>query len=267
MDALSNHDLTLLSHADLDIADRDAVRTAIAKARPEVVLHPAAWTDTAGCERDPDRAMLVNGEAPGFIAAACREVGAAMVHVSTNEVFDGEKGSAYDESDATNPINAYGRSKLAGELAVAAALPGHYIVRTSWLYGPGRRNSFPEKILIRAVEGDTLQGVTDEIATPTWTIDLAGAIARLVETHQYGTYHLVNEGQCSRKEWAEEVVRLYNIDVSVAEATQADFNLPFRKPVLSTLANNRGAALGIRLRPWREALADHVADVNAGTAA
>jgi dTDP-4-dehydrorhamnose reductase len=264
--ALASHELTPLTHADLDIADRDAVRTSMTNVRPEVVLNPAAWTDTAGCERDPARARVVNGEAPGFIAEACLEIGAALVHISSNEVFDGEKGVPYYEDDAPNAVNEYGRSKLVGEQTVTAALPEHYIVRTSWLYGPGRV-SFPEKVLDRARADGKLRGVTDETASPTWTVDLAAAIAQLIETRAYGVYHLVNEGGCSRKEWAEEIVRLAGLVVPVEAATQAEFGLPFRKPVLSTLANNRAAALGIRLRPWREALAQHMAAVNAGSTA
>jgi dTDP-4-dehydrorhamnose reductase len=245
------------SHSELDIADNQAVRRTIAENRPDIVLHPAAWTDTAGCEREPERARLVNGKAPGFIAEACREAGAAMVHISTNEVFDGEKGAPYDEGDATNAINEYGRSKALGEQAVAAALRENYIVRTSWLYGPGRV-SFPEKILERARTDGKLRLVTDEIASPTWTRDLAQAVAALIQTREYGVHHLVNEGQCTRKEWGEEIIRLAGIEVPVEATSQAAFNLPFRKPLLSTLANNRAAALGIRLRPWREALADHM---------
>ena len=247
-----------MSHAELDITDREAVLREVTRAKPQVVIHPAAWTDTAGCERDPGRARLVNGEAAGYVAEGAREAGAAMVHVSTNEVFDGEKGTPYDEDDATDPVNEYGRSKLAGEEAVRAANPQHDIVRTSWLYGPGRV-SFPEKVLERARADGRLKLVTDEVASPTWTVDLAAAIALLIETSEYGTYHLVNEGACSRKDWGEEIIRLAGVDVPVEATTQESFGLPFRKPTDSTLANNRASGLGICLRPWREALADHMA--------
>lgn len=255
--ALSGHEVLPYGHDTLDITARDAVNRTIAEAHPDVVLHPAAWTDTTGCERDPVRARLVNGEAPGYIAEACRDAGAAMLQVSTNEVFDGEKGAPYNEDDVPNPINEYGHSKAIGEQIVAAALPEHYIVRTSWLYGPGRV-SFPEKILERAQADGKLRLVTDEIASPTWTSDLAQAIVALIATKQYGTYHLANEGQCTRAEWGEDIARLAGLDVPIEETTQAAFNLPFRKPVLSTITNNRAAALGIRLRPWREALVDHM---------
>lgn len=256
-DALSSHDLVALDHAALDVSNREAVRTVIVDAKPDVVIHPAAWTNTTGCEEDPDRALQVNAEGARYVAEAAREVGAAMLHVSTNEVFDGEKRAPYDEDDPTNAINAYGRSKVAGEEAVRETLSQHYIVRTSWLYGPGRE-SFPEKILAAARDQQKLRGVTDEIASPTLTLDLAQAIAKLIETKDYGTYHLANAGECSRKEWAEEVLRLTGVAVPVEAATQADFGAAVRKPPYSTLANNRAAKLGITLRPWREALGEYI---------
>jgi dTDP-4-dehydrorhamnose reductase len=226
-------------------------------ARPEVVVHAAAWTDTAGCERDPERATLVNGRGAGIVAEACGEAGAAMAYVSSNEVFDGEKGAPYNEDDATNALNAYAASKLEGERQVAGALDARYIVRTSWLYGPGRV-SFPEKILQAARKDGTLRAVTDEIASPTWTVDLAGAIAKLVRQPAYGVYHFSNAGWCSRLEWAVEILRLAGMtDVPVEPATMAEFDLPYRKPAFTAIANNNGARLGITLRPWQEALADH----------
>ncbi len=255
--ALSGHDLLPLDHASLDVTDAAAVRSAIVGARPDVVIHPAAWTDTAGCERDRERALLVNATGARNVAEAAREAGATMVQISTNEVFDGEKGAPYDEDDAPNPINAYGHSKLAGEVAVRETLPEHYIVRTSWLYGPGRA-SFPEKVLQNAHKDGRLRLVTDEVASPTLTGDLAAAIAKLIETREFATYHLTNAGECSRQEWAEEVLRLTGADVPIEATTQQAFGLPFRKPVHSTLANNRAAKLGITLRPWREALHDHM---------
>ncbi len=255
--ALRDDGIVALGHGQLDITDASAVRRALAEARPEVVVHAAAWTDTAGCERDPERVMLVNGRGAGLVAEACGEAGAAMVYVSSNEVFDGEKNSPYDEDDATNAVNAYAASKLEGERQVAAALEKHYIVRTSWLYGPGRV-SFPEKILQAAQQDGKLRAVTDEIASPTWTLDLAEAISKLVRTGAYGLYHFSNGGWCSRLEWAVEILRLAGMtDVPIEPATMADFDLPYRKPPFTAIANNNGARLGITLRPWQEALADH----------
>ncbi len=255
--ALPGHDMTPLAHAGLDVTDAAAAGKAIAAARPEVVVHTAAWTDTAGCERDPDRAMLVNAAGARNVAEAAREARATLVQISTNEVFDGEKEAPYDEDDATNPVNQYGRSKEAAEAAVRETLPEHYIVRTSWTYGPGRA-SYPEKILQAARSNGRLRLVTDEIAAPTLTTDLAAAIAKLIVTGEFGTYHLANAGECSRAEWAQEVLRRAGVTVPIQTTTQAEFGSGVRKPKRSTLANNRAAALGIRLRPWQDALSDHM---------
>jgi dTDP-4-dehydrorhamnose reductase len=255
--ALSGHDLLAPGHDELDVMSAGTVHEAITASRPGLVIHAAAMTDTARAERDPETALTVNGEGTRIVARAAKEGGAALLYVSSNEVFDGQKGAPYDEDDKPAPINAYGRSKLAGEEALRETGGDVYIVRTSWVYGPGRA-SFPEKIIERARADGRLRGVTDEIASPTWTEDLADAIGRLIETRRYGVYHLAGQGSCSRKEWAEEVLRLAGIDVPVEAVRQADFGLPFRKPADTTLANRRAAALGITLRPWREALADHM---------
>src|SRR5262249_36901877 len=153
------------------------------------------------------------------------EASAAVVHVSTNEVFDGEKGAPYVEDDTPNPINSYARSKLAGETAARETLDHHYIVRTGSVNGPGRV-SFPEKILLAAADQHKVRVVTDEIASPTWTNDLAEAIALLIQTNEYGTYHLAGEGECSRLAWATEALRLAEVDVPIEATTQAELNLP-----------------------------------------
>ena len=255
--ALSEHEVRTPGHSDLDVTSAAAVSEAIELFAPDVVIHAAAWTDTAAAERDAAAALAVNGEGSGNVARACAAAGIPVAYVSSNEVFDGEKGAPYNEDDATHAINAYGRSKLAGEKAVQDAGGDFYIVRTSWLYGPGRK-SFPEKVIERAQADGAVRGVTDETASPTWTGDLAAAITALIETGRFGLYHLAGEGSCSRQEWAEEVLSLSGIELPVEAALQADFGLPFRKPADSTLANQRAADLGITLRPWRQALADHM---------
>ncbi len=255
--ASSAHEIRAPGHGDLDVTSAAAASEMIELFRPEIVIHAAAQTDTAAAERDPAAALAVNGEGTGNVARACAAAGVPIVYVSSNEVFDGEKGAPYDEGDAPHPINEYGRSKLAGEEAVQEAGGDFYIVRSSWLYGPGR-TSFPEKIIERAQADGALRGVTDEIASPTWTVDLAAALLALASAGRFGVYHLAGEGSCSRQEWAEEVLRLAAIDVPVEPVHQADFGLPFRKPLDSTLANQRAAELGITLRPWREALAQHM---------
>jgi dTDP-4-dehydrorhamnose reductase len=255
--ALEGEEVAAPGHAELDVTDPQQVRQAMDRWRPDKVIHAAAWTDTAGCEDDPARAMRDNAKAPSLVAEACQEIGAAMVYISSNEVFDGDKAAPYVEDDVPNPINSYGRSKFEGELGVRAVLERHCIIRTSWLYGPGRK-SFPEKILTAARERGALRLVTDEVASPTWTLDLAKSIASLIRKGSLGVFHLTNAGSCSRKEWAEEILRLAGENVPVEATTQSEFGAPFRKPPFSALANVNAKTLGITMRPWQDALAEHL---------
>jgi len=256
-DALAGHEPLAPGHRDLDITDAATVDGAIAAFGPDTVIHAAAWTDTRGCEAEPERALAVNGGGAGNVARACASAGAAMVYISSNEVFDGTNSDPYREDAEPNPVNHYGRSKLAGEREVQSALDRHYIVRTAWLYGPGRL-SFPEKIVQAAREQGRLRLVTDEVASPTWTVDLAAAVARLIEHPAWGVYHLTNAGYCSRYDWAVEILRLAGLaDVPVEPTTLAEFGGTLPKPPFSALANVNAARLGIQLRPWQEALADH----------
>jgi len=244
---------------ELDITDAGATRRTIEAARPDAVIHAAALTDTRLCEDDPDLARRVNGLGTRNVALACRDSGAALLYVSTNEVFDGLKGETYVESDAPNPVNAYGRSKLEGEEEAQALVERLYVVRTAWLYGSGSRD-FPSKILAAASQQAELTVVTDEIATPTLARDLAEAIARLVEIGVYGVYHFTNSGECSRFEWAREVLRLAGrSDVALKPTTLAEYNAYPPKPPYTALRNEAGARLGIALRPWQAALAEHLA--------
>jgi dTDP-4-dehydrorhamnose reductase len=201
---LAGHEVVGTDLPELDIRNAAAAMRLVREIRPEVVIHAAALTDTRRCEDDPELAHQVNALGTANVALACRETGAALVYVSTNEVFDGQKGEPYLESDEPNPVNAYGRSKLAGEEQVRSLLDGYWVVRTAWLYGEGAGN-FPSKILAAAAERGELSVVTDEIATPTWARDLAAAIASLVGHALYGIYHFTNSGECSRYEWAREV--------------------------------------------------------------
>jgi dTDP-4-dehydrorhamnose reductase len=255
--ALSAETVLAQDLPELDVTDEAAVGRAVGQYGPQVVIHAAAHTDTAGCEADPELAMRVNGEGTRQVALACRQSDAAMLYVSTNEVFDGQKGEAYLESDEPNPINVYGRSKLAGERHVLAMLQHFYIVRTAWLYAAGG-NNFPAKVLRAAANESELSLVTDELASPTWARDLAQAIVRLISRPAYGVYHLTNSGCCSRYQWAQRILELAGRgDVTLRAIVQADYDAPYRKPPHSELANRAAAALGIVLRPWQEALQEY----------
>ena len=205
-EVLRAEEIIPLNRPDYDVT-KPQVIPAIAELSPEVVIHTAAMTDVDGCARDPDRAYLVNALGTQNVALACQRCSAAMVYVSTNEVFDGAKGEPYLEFDRPNPINAYGRSKLAGELFVQTLLDRFYIVRTSWLYARGGQN-FVTKIIRAADEWGRLRVVTDEVGSPTYAPDLAQAIAKLIRTGHYGVYHLTNEGACSRYDFAVRILEL-----------------------------------------------------------
>jgi len=249
---------------ELDVTDAEAVERVLDRAKPELVIHAAALTDTSLCEEDPALATRVNGQGALHVAEACRRVDAAMVYVSTNEVFDGARREPYVESDEPNPINAYGLSKLQGERLVRGTLLRCYVVRTAWLYGEGG-NNFPAKVL-RAAEGRReLSMVTDEVATPTWARDLAQAILQLAAQPAYGIYHLTNAGYCSRYEWAAEVLRLAGpplADVALRPITSADYAGGVRKPPFTALRNEAAARLGITMRPWQEALGEYMAGLS-----
>ncbi len=252
--ALAGHEIAALGHHELDITDPARVRSSLEAVRPALVIHAGAWTDTAGCEADPDRAHRVNAQGTRHVAEACAQIGIALLYVSTNEIFDGQQALPYREEDGASPLNAYARSKWEGERHVRELSHQYYIVRTSWLYGAGR-DSFPEKIVQAAREKGALKVVTDEIASPTWTVDLAQAIAQLITRPAWGVYHLTNSGHCSRLDWARKILELAGLNqVEVGPTTQAEFGTPYRKPVFSALSLEKARRLGIELRPWEEAL-------------
>jgi dTDP-4-dehydrorhamnose reductase len=256
---------------DLDAPDQFAAL--LDRARPEVVVHAAAWTDVDGCARDPELALARNGIATGVLARATAERGIDLIVVSTNEVFDGRRtdGLGYGPDDAPNPLNAYGRSKLAGEEAARAAFdgvgsaaaaspaPALGIVRTAWLFGPPG-SDFPAKILAASerarAAGEPLRLVADEIGSPTYSKDLAEAIAELIGAAALaGTHHIVNAGRASRAEWARELLRQAGVDVAtedVPAATWARASTPPAWAVLEPTALPGGEPL----RSWEAALAD-----------
>jgi dTDP-4-dehydrorhamnose reductase len=257
---LRGNDLLLVDLPEYDVTEPSVAET-IAEFRPDLVVHAAAMTDVDGCERDPDSAFKVNEVGTGNVAEACRLCDAALLYVSTDYVFDGTKGEPYLESDEPNPICVYGSSKLAGELVVRDVLTRYYIVRTAWLYGPGGRN-FVTKILELAAHRDELSVVTTEVGSPTYAPDLAAAIARLIEHPVYGIYHLVNEGSCSRFEFAGRILELAGKNDFRLHPIQSYERLA-RVPANATLANFRAASqLGIRLRRWEEALRSYFDDVD-----
>jgi len=255
--ARREHDVMGATRAELDITDADAVRRAVRELCPDAVVNCAAYTDVDGAESDRATAQAVNGDGAGRVAAAAAAAGAAIVHVSTDYVFDGSKDEPWLESDPTGPLGAYGATKLAGEIAVAQANPSHAIVRTAWLFGAGARN-FVDTMLALGAQREEVSVVTDQIGCPTWTGHLAGALVALAERpSQTGVHHLAGAGSCSWNELAVEVFRQARIDCRVRPATTADFPRPARRPAYSVLGSERVDALV--LAPWRQGVAEYLA--------
>lgn len=239
----------------LDVRDFAAVRARMTDENPSFVVHAGAWTDVDGCAEDPDRALQINGYGTQNVAVAAAQVGAPILYVSTNEVFDGQAGRSYREYDRPNPINAYGYSKWVGEQAVQTLHPRHYIVRTSWLFAHGGRN-FVQAILAAAQKHPALRVVTDEIANPTYTEDLADAIVRLIATERYGVYHLVNEGSVSRWGFARAILdQAGYADKVIERISIKQWARASTPPAYAGLTNSAATQLGVQLRPWTEALA------------
>ena len=199
------HDVRAASRAELDIGDAEATRRALLALRPRAVVNCAAYTDVDGAESDWQGAERVNARGAGHVATAAAEVGARIVHVSTDYVFDGAKREPWVESDPVAPLGVYGDTKLAGEIAVAEGNPAHAIVRTAWLFGAGGSN-FVDTMIRLGGERDELSVVTDQVGCPTWTGHLAGALVELAERpDEIGVHHIAGAGSCSWNEFALEI--------------------------------------------------------------
>ncbi len=248
------HEIIPLGHDALELGSPTAVEQ-ISATGADLVIHPAAFTNVDGCAREPQRAYTINALGTKYVALACRRLAAPLVYISTNEIFPGDSENFYVEYDQPRPINAYGRSKWAGEQAVRELLNEFYIVRVAWLFG-GERN-FVRSVLRLAAsppEGG-IRMVDDEVGSPSYSVDVADAIARLIATEHYGTYHLVNSGFCSRFSFAETILRLAGrADTPLTPIKLADFPRDSTPPPFTPLANLAGGALGITLRPWEAAL-------------
>lgn len=248
------HDVSGFDMPEVDITKFDTLRETIQSAKPDVIINCAAWTDVDDCALNPEKAIAINGYGAKNLSIAAYEAGAAILQVSSNEVFNGKKRQAYTEYDDTEAVNPYGYSKLVGERAVQATNPRHYIVRTSWLFAHGGRN-FVQAILGAAEAGKDLKVVVDEVAHPTYNDDVAAAIAQLVETDCYGAYHFVNQGAVSRWTFARHVLDKTGFaDMPMDKISINEWKRPSKPPVYTELANIAGEQIGITLRDWRTAV-------------
>jgi dTDP-4-dehydrorhamnose reductase len=252
----AGHDVAALTHSDLDVSDGDAVGRRFATERPDAVINCAAYTDVDGAEEHEDEAMAVNGIGAGQVAGAAAEVGAASVYVSSDYVFDGSKDSPYVEVDQPAPLSAYGRTKLAGEEATAAANLRHFVVRSSWLFGVGGRN-FVETMLQLATDHGEVLVVRDQVGSPTYTWHLASGLVRLIEGSAWGIHHMAAAGECSWYEFAREIFDQAKVECRVLSATTEMLGRPAPRPAFSALATQRDHA--ILLPSWRDGLAGYLA--------
>jgi dTDP-4-dehydrorhamnose reductase len=252
----AGHDVVGFGHTELDVTDAASVEAKLDVERPDVVINCAAWTDVDGAEGAEDAAMAVNGTGAGKIAGAAAAVGASVVYVSSDYIFDGAKGAPYVESDQPAPLSAYGRTKLAGEEATAAANPRHFVVRSSWLFGIGGGN-FVETMLRLAASQNEVLVVHDQVGSPTYTWHLAYGIVRLIEGLEYGIHHMAAAGQCSWYEFAREIFEQAKIECKVLSATTDMLGRPAPRPAFSALESQREHA--IELPSWQDGLAGYIA--------
>lgn len=261
----NGHTLFLWGRDEVDLIDETRVRAAAEGMDFEAVIHTAAMTDVDRCESEYELAMAVNRDAARIVAVLARERGAKMVAVSTDYVFDGAKGAPYLEEDTPSPINAYGRTKLAGEVEVLRSGVASIVVRTSWLFGPGGKN-FVDTIASKLDKGDGLEVVDDQRGSPTYSRDLAHAIELLLRRGSVGTVHVTNSGNTTRHGLAVEIGRYIGSAAAIAPIPSSRIKRPATRPAYSVLSGARYRALtGESPRPWEEALHHYLASRKAAT--
>jgi dTDP-4-dehydrorhamnose reductase len=249
-------DVVALTRADLDIMSAAAVSGALAAHEPDVVVNCAAWTAVDDAETHEEEALALNGHAVAGLAAACRDAGAALVQPSTDYVFSGSASAPYAEDAPTAPRSAYGRTKLAGEVAVRSMLPSSgYVVRTAWLYGAHGRN-FAYTMMRLAQAGKSPSVVDDQLGQPTWTVDVARQIQALISGRApAGIYHATSSGQTTWCGFASEIFRRLSAAGTVTPITTAEYPVPAPRPAYSVLGHDAWRAAGLQpIGDWRDAL-------------
>ncbi len=249
-----NNEVIGLDLGEMDITRGEEVMSILQKLRPDIVVHTAAFTDVDGCEQEQEKAFLINGAGTVNIVSACEKIGCQLAYLSTDFVFSGGKKGLYMEEDKPEPVNVYGKSKLAGEKETAK-LKNSFIIRTAWLYGKAGRN-FVTAILEKARSQDILRVVDDQAGSPTYTVDLARMIARVIEGASSGIYHISNRGSCSRFDFAREILKAANIKgVEIIPIKSSGLTSPAKRPANSALGDFRLKHEGFGgMRRWELAL-------------
>ncbi len=254
----NKHELILTTSKTLDITDKNHTIDFILNNKPDIVINSAAYTNVDGCEENQDLAYSVNGQGPKNLAIACSELDIPLVHISTDYVFNGKNNRPWVEDDEIGPISVYGKSKLQGEINIRENLDKFFIIRTAWLYGINGGN-FPKTMLELAKTHPEITVVTDEVGCPTYTLDLAKAIAELIESDYYGIYHITNSGSCSWFDFAEYIFEIANLDIKVIPVTASEFARPAPRPSYSVLENKKWLENEFKpLRNYKEAIKDYI---------
>lgn len=251
-----------LPHSQVDVRDFSRLNTAITDAKPDLVISTAAFHKVEECEKQPLVAFEVNAVGSANLARACNNSGSTLVFFSTDYVFGNGQRTPYTENHLPHPLNTYGVSKVAGEHMIAYSCKQHFIVRTCGLYGlagsSGKGGNFVENILRKANSPEPIRVVNDQVLTPSYTLDVAETVAKLVSSGQYGTYHVSSEGECSWYEFTKEIFRLERVDADLRGVSTDEFPSPVRRPSYSVLSKDKLARVQITMPPWQDALARYL---------
>jgi dTDP-4-dehydrorhamnose reductase len=262
----AGHDVIGIDVPDIDITKRESIQQCLAAVNPQTIINCAAYTAVDACETNSELAFAVNAQGAGLLAGCAHESKAVLVHFSTDYVFDGTKKQPYVESDPTNPVSVYGRSKLEGEQLVQKNCRRSFIFRIAWLYG-AKGSNFVKTIQTLAQKnlslGIPLRVVNDQVGTPTWTVDVCRQTFGMIGTEHYGLYHCTSEGRCSWFDFALEIVRAAGIGAQVVPCSTAEFPRPAPRPANSVLENSGLKKLGLNSMPhWKEAFEEFLREKN-----
>ncbi len=262
--ALKSHDVHALTRRDFDVTDHPQVRSQLMDLRPDVILNTTAFHRVDDCETQPELAYSVNALAVLNLIRIANDLDSILVHISTDYVFDGKAGRPYTETSEPFPLSVYANSKLAGELLVRSTARRHFVIRSCGLYGTagsrGKGGNFVQTMLAKARRNEPIRVVNDQVVTPTYTVDLANQIARVLSTEHFGLFHMSNQGSCTWFEFAKAIFEIAGLKADISPTTSDLYKTPATRPRYSVLENARLKELGLdEMRHWRDALAAYLA--------
>jgi dTDP-4-dehydrorhamnose reductase len=265
--ALHSHDITPLTRNEIDVTNFSRTRELLLEIRPDLILNTTAYHRVDDCETQPELAYQTNALAVLNLLRIANDLDAVLIHISTDYVFDGSAGEPYTEDSVPFPLSVYANSKLAGECLIRGMCKKYFLIRTCGLYGSagsqGKGGNFVETMIAKAKRRESIRVVNDQVVTPTYTVDLAHQIARVLHLAEYGLYHMTNEGSCTWYEFARAIFELSGIDADLSPTTSEIYKTPAIRPRYSVLENARLKKLGQNgMRHWRDALAAYLKEKN-----